>query len=157
MPDPSRRSLLMGGAITLGVGLAGCSPSELPIINRPDPDKEHRISTAKSEQDLIGLYSAVIEEHPELARKLKPIRKHHLEHLEAVISGVEFSGSPSKPPNVNDKPSNALNQLVRAERSAARARTEASVVIDDGDLARLVAQIGSSESSHQAFLTRTSR
>ena len=154
MSDPSRRSLLLGGALALGAGLSGCSTPNLPLISLPDPDDEHRLSTAKSESNLIGLYSGVIAAHPGLAGKLKPIRTQHVEHLKAALGEIELTGDSSAPTPAKGDRAAALKQLVRAERSAARARTKASVATEDGNLARLIAQIGSSESSHQALLTR---
>lgn len=155
MRHPSRRGLLLGGAAALGVGLSGCSNPHVPIIGLPDADDEHRLSTARSEQDLIALYSAVIATNPGLARELKPIREQHMEHLEAVTGDMDIPGSSNVPTPVKGSRSEALKRLVRAERSAAKARTEAAVAADDGDLARLLAQIGSSESAHRALLIRT--
>ena len=156
MPHPSRRSLLLGGAAALGFGLSGCSNPNLPTISLPDPDDEHRLSTVQSEQDLIGLYSAVIAANPGLARQLEPIREHHIEHLKAVSDGLDIASKSDLPTKVKGNRSAALKRLVRAERSAAKARTKAAVAAEDGDLAQLLAQIGSSESAHRALLVRTS-
>lgn len=163
MHHPTRRSLLIGGGVALGLGLAGCSDSGVPGIRgliTPDDDDEQRLATAQSEQELIGLYTNVIAAVPSLAGELNPIRKHHLAHLGAmeVDSDVTSSSpSPGASTSATSSPSTALKQLRRAERSAAKARTNAAVEVQDEELARLLAQIGSSESAHAALLARTNR
>jgi hypothetical protein len=155
VPHPSRRRLLLGGAAALGFGISGCSPPALPVLTLPDPDDDYRLSTAESEQELIGLYSAVIAANPGLARDLKPIQKQHIEHLAAVTAGLDISTTSETPRRIKRDRSAALKRLMRAERSAAKARTNAAVAADDAGLAQLLARIGSSESAHQALLART--
>lgn len=152
MLNPSRRNLLLGSAAALGIGVSGCSTPKLPVISLPDADDEHRLFTAQSEQNLIELYSAAIATNPGLARKLKPIRKQHIEHLAAVVGDLDFISTSDEPRRLKNDRSAALRRLIRAERSAARARTNAAVAANDGDLAQLLARIGSSESAHRAFL-----
>lgn len=155
MPHPTRRSLLVGGAFVLGFGISACSDSGIPLVNRSNEDDEHRLATVRSEQNLIGLYSAVIAAVPSLAGDLKPIRKQHLAHLDAVAGEMHLESTSPAPVEATVKRSVALTRLRRAERSAARARTNAAVAVEDGELARLLAQIGSSESAHLALLSRT--
>jgi hypothetical protein len=152
MPHPSRRTLLVAGTVGLGLGLVGCSTTTLPVIGRPDPDQDQRRQTAQSEQALISLYAAVISAIPSLSDELAEFQNQHAQHLKAVSFDL---GDPLASASAPSPPANrkvALNQLRRAERLAAKARTSASVSSEDSTLAELLARIGTSESAHAAFL-----
>jgi hypothetical protein len=146
--------VLAVGGLGLGLGLAGCSVPSIPGFSS-DPDEEHKLATAASEQQLIALYTAVIAAIPGLASDLDPIRTQHTQHLSAIASDLSDPPQPTDAPTVPAIREAALNMLRKAERSAARLRTKSAVAATDSETAQLLVRIGASEAGHNAYLVRT--
>ena len=146
----SRRTFVAAGGGLLGVGLVGCSSSSLPLPFISDPDDEVRESVAASEAELIAAYDAAIEKLPAESGRLSAIREQHAEHLAAM----ELQDSPAAAPAIelSGNPTTVLATLRKLETKAARARVKSCAKCDDGDLAALIAQIGTSEAAHAQWL-----
>ncbi|MCH9817016.1 MAG: hypothetical protein K0U64_11320 [Actinomycetia bacterium] len=149
----SRRSVLVAGGLGISAGLLGCSAPSIPGFTS-DPDEEPKLLTVASEQELIALYSAVIAAIPNLAGALDPIRTQHTQHLSAIAADLAQAPEPAPAPTVPANRAAALNLLRKAERTAARLRTETAVVAEDTEVIELLVRIGASEASHNAYLQK---
>lgn len=153
MPAISRRTMLaatIGGSAAF---LAGCAPSDLPIIGRSDPDENLRLATATSEQDLIDAYRAVAERFRPLAAPLGVLREQHERHLRALLEGVDEQppASTAPAPDLRTRAA-ALRSLRRLESGAARQRAQACVDAEAAEVIELMARIGAAEAAHVAAL-----
>ena len=148
----TRRALLVAGTVGVGATLVGCSTTNIPVITKNDPDQPQRRATAQSEQDLVALYTAAIAAVPELADELTLIKDQQAQHLTAVSFelGDPLDPAPSPPAMRDEKSAPAM--LRKAEKDAAKARTNAAVASEDPTLAQLLARIGTSESAHATYL-----
>ncbi len=186
-PYPSRRVMLLG----LGAGLlGGCTrPPQPPSTPEPTPDgtPQHSASPAPdaagttpppattaadarvlgsaiaAERALLGLYASVLDAHPRLGRRLRPVVAHHEAHLAALAdaagTATKRRGRPSPSPrdtaarkrDIPRSPAAALAALVRAERDAARARAGDAVSVSPAS-ARLLASVAAAEAAHAALL-----
>ena len=154
---PTRRAVLTGGPVLLAVA---CTADEKAPRPAPvDPDDALRSAAAERERALLHEYDAVLAARPALAPRLLPVRRHHAEHLEALL-GPPATGSPSPsstaavppavPPPADDAA--ALARLVAAERAAGDAHA-ADCLAASRALAPVLASLSASELSHPVGLS----
>jgi hypothetical protein len=103
---------------------------------------------AAAEAALVAAYDAAIsalpDADPAVIALLTTIRDQHAAHRDA-LGGT--SAVPDAPPQPATEAA-VIDELLAAERQAARDRIDACVASPDPELARLLAMIGASEASH---------
>ncbi|MCW7947428.1 lipoprotein [Streptomyces hygroscopicus] len=161
-----RRSLL---ASTAGAALlAGCSgaPDSTATDGSPSAADRARAQAARDSEALAERYAAVIDAHPELAARLRPLRAEVVQHAQAfggtpgapASSPVPASPSASASPSptasaVPADPRSALAGLAAAERALADRRAGALLDVP-GELARLMASVAAAGAAHVYLLTK---
>ncbi|MFD9401928.1 hypothetical protein ACFWA4_24320 [Streptomyces sp. NPDC060011] len=183
---PRRRTLLAAAAGTFA--LAGCSadgPSgDTTGGSRPSLADRARARAARDSTTLAGRYTAVIAAHPDLEKKLAPLRADVAGHARAFGAGSSAgssaspsaaasgtapgsaSGSPTPSPSasasasassdVAARPKDALSELATAELALADERTQALVELP-GELARLLASVAAAGAAHAYLLTEAAK
>jgi hypothetical protein len=167
---PTRRTVLTTSALAAlaAAGTAGCSPV-LPWAAppRPAPDVGVLKDVIAAENQVIGIYTAVIAAFPGLRPVITPLRRQHEEHLAALRGRLVVP--PGAPASASALPSPAhrgghpaeprswasATQAVAALATAERAQASALVArlaSVPPSLAQLLASIGASEASHVAVL-----
>lgn len=151
----TRRSVL-GGA-TLGVvtvSLAGCRAAQQTdgtVVTTTDVGESIRQEVIAAETALVALYDQAIAGLPDLQPALGAIREQHLAHATAMGAAPDAQGAPPGP--LPPTAAQVLQGLIDAERTAVGARTAACVAAPEAELARVLALITASESSHLPYLT----
>ncbi|MFG3147714.1 hypothetical protein [Streptomyces sp. NPDC048243] len=183
---PRRRTLLAAAAGTFA--LAGCSAGEpsgdTTGGSRPSLADRARARAARDSTTLAGRYTAVIAAHPDLEKKLAPLRADVVGHARAFGAGSSAgssaspsasasgtaSGSASDSPtaspsgsasarassDVAARPKDALSELATAELALADERTQALVELP-GELARLLASVAAAGAAHAYLLTEAAK
>ncbi|MGW6491801.1 hypothetical protein [Streptomyces sp. NPDC055056] len=183
---PRRRTLLAAAAGTFA--LAGCSTDEpsgdTTGGSRPSLADRARARAARESTTLAGRYTAVIAAHPDLEKKLAPLRADVVGHARAFGAGSSAgssaspsasasgsaSGSPTASPSgsasasasasassdVAARPKDALSELATAELALADQRTQALVELP-GELARLLASVAAAGAAHAYLLTEAAK
>ncbi|MFG2455102.1 hypothetical protein ACGFSG_37660 [Streptomyces sp. NPDC048512] len=185
---PRRRTLLAAAAGTFA--LAGCSADEpsgdTTGGSRPSLADRARARAARDSTTLAGRYTAVIAAHPDLEKKLAPLRADVVGHARAFGAGSSAgssaspsasasgaaSGSASDSPtpslsgsasasasassDVAARPKDALSELATAELALADERTQALVELP-GELARLLASVAAAGAAHAYLLTEAAK
>ncbi|MCX5279466.1 hypothetical protein [Streptomyces sp. NBC_00198] len=185
---PRRRTLLAAAAGTFA--LAGCSADEpsgdTTGGSRPSLADRARARAARDSTTLAGRYTAVIAAHPDLEKKLAPLRADVAGHARAFGAGSSAgssaspsaaasgtapgsaSGSPTPSPSasasasasassdVAARPKDALSELATAELALADERTQALVELP-GELARLLASVAAAGAAHAYLLTEAAK
>ncbi|MFE9992080.1 MULTISPECIES: hypothetical protein [unclassified Streptomyces] len=183
---PRRRTLLAAAAGTFA--LAGCSADEpsgdTTGGSRPSLADRARARAARDSTTLAGRYTAVIAAHPDLEKKLAPLRADVAGHARAFGAGSSAgssaspsaaasgtasgsaSGSPtpsasasasaSASSDVAARPKDALSELATAELALADERTQALVELP-GELARLLASVAAAGAAHAYLLTEAAK
>ncbi|MET8038138.1 hypothetical protein [Streptomyces sp. NPDC005345] len=185
---PRRRTLLAAAAGTFA--LAGCSADEpsgdTTGGSRPSLADRARARAARDSTTLAGRYTAVIAAHPDLEKKLAPLRADVAGHARAFGAGSSAgssaspsaaasgtapgsaSGSPTPSPSasasasasassdVAARPKDALSELATAELALADERTQALVDLP-GELARLLASVAAAGAAHAYLLTEAAK
>ncbi|MET7831068.1 hypothetical protein ABZT23_41235 [Streptomyces sp. NPDC005386] len=183
---PRRRTLLAAAAGTFA--LAGCSADEpsgdTTGGSRPSLADRARARAARDSTTLAGRYTAVIAAHPDLEKKLAPLRADVAGHARAFGAGSSAgssaspsaaasgtaSGSASVSPtpspsasasasassDVAARPKDALSELATAELALADERTQALVELP-GELARLLASVAAAGAAHAYLLTEAAK
>ncbi|MFF4756458.1 hypothetical protein ACWD5R_40620 [Streptomyces sp. NPDC002514] len=162
LPGPRRRTLLASAAGT--VLLVGCSggngDSGTAGGSRP-ADERARARAARDSRELAARYDAVLAAHPDLARRLRPLRAEvaaHAKAFEAGATGPAPSASPTTAGSaapaaaVPTDRTKALAALATAERDLADRRSEALLEVP-GELARLLASVAAAGAAHAYLLT----
>lgn len=114
---------------------------------------------ARDSAALLARYDATIAGHPDLARRLRPLRAEVALHAEAFGATAPASPtaspsagpSPSVSPSVPARPAEALSALVAAERALADARV-AALQDAPAELARLLASVAACGAGHVLLL-----
>ena len=156
---PTRRSVLTGGLLLAVPGvLSACTAEAPPARPQPvDPDVALRAAAVARERQLLARYDALLQQQPDLAPRLSPVRAEHAEHLTALGEAEQpGTGSPTTPPPPTVPPPTAtdpggLPGLVQAERAAAAAHVAATSSAS-AVLAAVLAQLAASEASHPVAL-----
>ncbi|MFF0187814.1 hypothetical protein [Streptomyces sp. NPDC005244] len=184
---PRRRTLLAAAAGTFA--LAGCSAADpsgdTTGGSRPSAADRARARAARDSTALAGRYAAVIAAHPDLGKKLAPLRADVVGHARAFGAGKagssasapgtaspSASGSPTASPSgsasasasasastssdVAARPKDALTELASAELALADERTQALVELP-GELARLLASVAAAGAAHAFLLTEAAK
>ncbi|MFG2440190.1 hypothetical protein [Streptomyces sp. NPDC048508] len=181
---PRRRTLLAAAAGTFA--LAGCSTDEpsgdTTGGSRPSLADRARARAARESTTLAGRYTAVIAEHPDLEKKLAPLRADVVGHARAFGAGSSAGSSPSPSASgsasdsptpspsgsasasasasassdVAARPKDALSELATAELALADQRTQALVELP-GELARLLASVAAAGAAHAYLLTEAAK
>ncbi|MET7740774.1 hypothetical protein [Streptomyces sp. NPDC005385] len=184
---PRRRTLLAAAAGTFA--LAGCSTADpsgdTTGGSRPSAADRARARAARDSTALAGRYAAVIAAHPDLGKKLAPLRADVVGHARAFGAGKagssasapgtaspSASGSPTASPSgsasasasasastssdVAARPKDALTELATAELTLADERTQALVELP-GELARLLASVAAAGAAHAFLLTEAAK
>ncbi len=172
----TRRSLLLAGA---AVPLAGCevfssSDEPDPIPMPPHPDEAIRGRAAEAERELVALYMAAAEAHPELESDLARFADRHLRHVAAIeatapplapgATPMPTLSTPAEPaalpppddtptpPEVSADPEAAVQQLRDAETAAVEARRADCLEVRDQQLATVLASVAACEAAHDRLL-----
>lgn len=172
MPFIRRRSLLAGasGLLAVTAGTTGCtadagddglSPAERR--RRADAGRELRRAAARDSEVLLSRYTSTAAAHPALAERLAPLRDAVARHVEAFGGGGrgtqprgDRDGPDGNHTAVPGDPERARAALADAERRTADARTRA-LVDAPPELARLLASVAASGSTHALLLTEGER
>ncbi|MGW5662025.1 hypothetical protein ACWEWG_18280 [Streptomyces sp. NPDC003758] len=169
LPPPARaplrrRSLFASAAgAALLAGCSGASDSGAPGGGPAAADRA-RARAARDSEALAARYAAVIDAHPELAARLRPLRAEVVRHAQAFGGGAGASASPSAgsagasaSPSASASPvpadaKSALAGLAAAERALADRRGRALLEVP-GELARLMASVAAAGAAHAYLLT----
>ncbi len=148
IPVVTRRQGLTALAVLGPVGfLAACSSSsDAEPVDPTSAPATVSTAVAAQEHELVQLYDATIAAYPEVATALQLIRDQHEQHAMALDASSSASSAP--PTEVAESVDKALVALVSAEKKAMRQRIDACVEAEDAGLARTLAFIAASESSH---------
>ncbi|MCJ1679960.1 hypothetical protein MTF65_21965 [Streptomyces sp. APSN-46.1] len=177
---PSRRSLLAGAAGVAGAALlSGCSDgggSSDPHTGIP-LERRMRETAVRDSERLLERYDATAVAHPDLARRLAPLRGAVAAHTAALAFTDPAGGKPSRSPSVSASaapsgsataaaapaasgepvpanPAEALAALADAERTLSEARTIA-LAGAPAELARMLASVAACGAVHAYLLTST--
>ncbi|MFJ8495529.1 hypothetical protein ACIRBZ_45470 [Streptomyces sp. NPDC094038] len=124
-----------------------------------------RARAARDSRGLLRQYDAVLDVHPALAERLRPLRAEVAAHAAAFEEGTASptaTGSPSPtasasaPPTVPADEKSALASLAAAERNLADRRAKALLDVP-GELARLLAGVAAAGAAHAYLLTKGDR
>lgn len=160
---PTRRSVLAGGLLlSVPAALAACTTEAPPVRPQPvDPDVALRAAAVERERQLLARYDSLLQQQPDLAPRLSPLRAEHAAHLTALGEQEQpATGSPTAPAaadledTVPPSPATGpggLPGLVQAERAAAAAHVVATSSAS-ASLAAVLAQLAASEASHPVAL-----
>jgi len=158
-----RQGLVLLAALTVPAGLSACggeSPEANPVETTAPPTPALAEVVAGEELALIALYDVALASLPEADERrrtlLTALRQQHVEHRDALapevtvpVDGEAPAGGRSDTGGPDATPvAPGLRDLAAAERKAAKARIRACVEADDPQLARTLAFIAASESSH---------
>lgn len=162
---PTRRAVLAATSLVLlsSGGVAACTARTDPASSRrparppapTDPDVALRSAAAERERALLREYDAVLAARPGLSPRLRPLRGHHAEHLEALLGPApSTSEDPSAiapaPPPADDAA--ALVRLTGLERAAGDAHAR-DCLAASRVLAPVLASLSAGELSHQVALS----
>ena len=171
---PTRRALLVGSAAGGAALLAGCTGDDGPPEPPPPPHPDLVLAdeAAVRERTLLQAYDLALQQRPDLAPLLAPLRAEHAEHVTALdVPELETpaptgtgttapspggtSPAPSTtapaPPLLPADPAAVPAALAELERSTAAAHAEAVLRAGRG-LAVVLASAAASESSHAVAL-----
>lgn len=132
--QPSRRSVLVGGALGLA---AACRRKATP---KADPDVPLRAAALGREQELLAAYQSVISARPALAPHLSLLSADKAVHVAALGS-----------PGTTTSTVRTVGQLRALEQSAAAAHGAAAQQASR-DLAPLLASLAAASASAAAAL-----
>jgi hypothetical protein len=151
---PTRRELLtLAGAAAATAGLPGCAATSRPDAAAGSDSTDDTVlarAAARSAGELLAVYRATAQRHPDLRSLLRPLAAHHAEHL-AVLAPDGPPPVPRRTP-VPRRRTPALAALRRRERAAVRSRQSAVVDASSGDLARMLAAIVACQAQHLVLL-----
>ncbi|MFJ4469653.1 hypothetical protein ACIP2X_19505 [Streptomyces sp. NPDC089424] len=163
MPSgPRRRTLLASAAgVALLTGCSGDPDGADTTGGSPSAATRARARAARDSDGLVTRYDAVIAAHPELAKRLRPLRDAAVRHAEA-FGGVPAPATPSPTASatgtrnvsltVPKTERAALAELAAAERALADRRAKALLGLP-GELARLLASVAAAGAAHAYLLT----
>lgn len=153
-----RQGLTLLVALAVPAGLSACggeSPEASPVATTAPPAPDLAEVVAGEELALIALYDAALAGLPETDERrrtlLTALRQQHVEHRDALAPDVTIplDEEASDGGTLDAAPvAPGLRDLAAAERKATKARIRACVETDDPQLARTLAFIAASESSH---------
>lgn len=169
---PRRRAVRAALVLPAAAGLlGGCSDGTRPegtsAKGSPAADATAalRKRAARDSAALLAQYDATVAAHPDLAKRLRPLRAEVARHAEAFgtsarsaspsaapsSSSPMSSPSPSASPSVPAEAGAALSALAAAERTLADAR--ATALLDaPPELARLLASVAACGAGHVLLL-----
>jgi hypothetical protein len=134
-----RRQVMKGAVVAVAgvVLLPACGADDAVPAPAPTPDAQQA-----DELQLVAAYDAALAQaDPSDLPDLQRIRDEHASHLAALgWTQPAPSSTPSGPPT--------RAQLARAERRAARLRTQAARETQDAEQAQILALIAASEAQH---------
>lgn len=178
---PSRRAVVVAAlsvpaAPVVSAVAAGCTLSDPAAKPSPraepevDPDVRLLADVAAGTQALVGLYEAVLDEHRDLRRDLRPLLAAHRAHARALgdaaperlpggqggrgASDAPGTGTPRSPEPVDvpRRPAAAVRALRAAERDASRELLAATGDASSGPFARLLASMSAASAQHVQVL-----
>jgi len=151
----TRRTALV---VTAGLtGLAACTtespdePADPASTSAPpvDADQELVDETAQRIAETNISVQQVGEDFPALRGALRPLERMHAAHLEAVGG---FEGSVSTDGAVGGGRSQAMSEVLTAQRQLQRALATAAVRAESGTLAKLFASMSAAVAQHLVVL-----
>ena len=169
---PTRRALLLGGAAGGAALLTGCTGDDGPPEPPPPPHPDLVLAdeAAARERTLLQAYDLALQQRPDLAPLLAPLRAEHAEHVTALDvpeletpaptspgatapppGDTSTPATPPPPPLLPADPAAVPAALAELERSTAAAHSEAVLRAGRG-LAVVLASAAASESSHAVAL-----
>ena len=156
---PTRRTVLAGGLLlAVPPALSACTADPPPVRPRPvDPDVALRAAAVDRELQLLVRYDALLQQQPDLAARLAPLRAEHAAHLTALGEPEQPATGAPAPPGAGPAETapvtgpGGLPGLVQAERAAAAAHVVATSSAS-APLAAVLAQLAASEASHPVAL-----
>ncbi len=170
---PRRRAVRAALVLPAAAGLLGGCSSETPpegTSAKGSPSADANVTlrrrAVRDSAALLARYDATIAAHPDLAKRLRPLRAEVARHVEAFgtsgraaspSAAPSSSSSPSSTPSPTSSPSvparagDALSALSAAERTLADAR--AAVLLGaPPELARLLASVAACGAGHVLLL-----
>lgn len=159
----TRRSLLAAVGAVLVMTPAGCTmfdgEPETSRASAPPPPPDPLFPLLAAEAAVLALYDGVAARHPQLARRLQPLRGNHVAHLNALREIVRVpAATPSAPASPTPTPvaapataAAALGALRAAESAAAR-RVSIACLTAPVERAALLGSIAACESAHLVLL-----
>ncbi|MEU4098780.1 hypothetical protein [Streptomyces sp. NPDC026673] len=168
---PRRRAVRAALVLPAAAGLlGGCSEPARPAgASKASPSaaagEALRKRAAGDSAGLLARYDATIAAHPDLAKRLLPLRAEVARHAQAFgtrVRAASPSASPSGSPSaaaspsvsassVPTRPGDALSALATAERALADARA-AALLDAPPELARLLASVAACGAGHVLLL-----
>jgi hypothetical protein len=158
----NRRRLLRAAAtgplvIAFATGCTTETAGKSVPLRQPDSDSHVRWRTARAEQELLALYAATLETHPDLADRLNPLAEHHEKHLAAVLNDgplpIAAAGMADPAPDeISSEEGGALKAIREAEDAMSELHAAGSLAASGGLLAALLASIAASEAAHTTTL-----
>lgn len=141
-------ALALAGPAALLVSCTSDTAEPEPTSSPTPTPEDAAGSVAAAEALLVASYDAAIaalpDADPAVIALLTGIRDQHAAHRDA-LGGT--SAAPDAPPQPAAQAA-VIDELLAAERQAARDRIDACEAASDPELARLLAMIGASEASH---------
>ena len=155
----SRRTTL-GSALAAPIVLAACDIDPPPRADptssttpEPPEDSELVAAVVAALVRAQGVLDAAREAVPDLATRLDPVAAAHAAHLDVLVGAVPDSEVPSAdPPTLPSRPAAALGAVRRSEQRLLRQVRTGCLDARSGDLARVLASVGTSTSQHAAAL-----
>lgn len=158
----TRRSVLAAVGAALVTTPAGCTlfdgePTTPRASAPPPPDPLLPLLVA--ETAVLALYDGVQARHPQLARRLAPLRADHIAHLDALRDIVRAPGgspsaaaSPSPTPVIAPATAPAALAALRNAELAAASRVSLACLTAPVQRAGLLGSIAACESAHLVLL-----
>jgi hypothetical protein len=155
-PLTRRTALAVTAALTATASGACTSdssdePSDPSSTSAPPVDADQELATSVAiEIALVGVFvDALARDFPALRSELRPLRRLHTAHAEAV--GGFADSLPAPEPVAGDRKA-ASAQLVRNEQGLQRQLAAAAVSAESGTLAKLLASMSAAVAQHLEVL-----
>ncbi|MDQ4052713.1 MAG: hypothetical protein M3237_08425 [Actinomycetota bacterium] len=153
----TRRTALAVTAAMTGLASGACTsdsptgPSGPTSTSAQPVDADHELATSVAIDILLVrvFVDSLARDFPALLPELRPLRRLHSAHVEAV-GGVD-DGIPAPAPFAGGR-AEALGALVRSEQHLQRELASAAVRAESGTLAKLLASMSAAVAQHLAVL-----
>jgi hypothetical protein len=144
----TRRDLLrlVGAGVSAGI-LSGCGL--LDRRNGPEPAPDPLLPLLAQTRALVAAYDGFLQDHPDRATRLQPLRDTHAAHVTALAAiVVQPSPGPSATPSAAPT---TLAGLKGLESAAAKSAYEACLSVP-GQRATLLGEIAAARATHVVVL-----
>jgi hypothetical protein len=153
----TRRTALTVTAAVTGLASAACTsdspdePSDPTSTSAPPVDADQELATSVAvDISVVGVFvDSLAQDFPALRSELRPLRRLHSAHAEAVGG---FDDSVPAPVPLAGGRAEALAELARTEQRLQRDLAAAAVRAESGTLAKLLASMSAAVAQHLAVL-----